>query len=78
MSQAHVERVIGLLATDEVLRLRFARNPRAALLEMVETGMELTPSEFHSLVALDPRALVRFAQAVGPRLQKADLHGGAR
>ena len=76
MSQIHVERVIGLLATDEALRRRFISNPRALLTEMVERGMELTECERWSLLRLDPDELARFARAVGPRLQKADLHGG--
>jgi hypothetical protein len=76
MSQVNVERVIGVLATDEGLRLRFASKPRAVLQEMVERGMELTECEVYSLLALDPGDLERFAQAIGPRLQKTDLHGG--
>jgi hypothetical protein len=77
MSQRCVERVIGLLATDEGLRERFTRNPRAALTEMVAGGMELTPSELGSLAHLDPRELRRFADAIGPRLQRAEVSGGA-
>jgi len=75
MSQVNVERVIGLLATDEGLRRRFTKNPRAALQELASRGMELTECERWSLVHMDPHALVRFAEAVGPRLQRADLHG---
>jgi hypothetical protein len=77
MSQINVERVIGLLATDEGLRRRFVRNPHAALLELAERGLELTPCERWSLSHMNPRELVRFADAIGPRLQKADLEGGA-
>jgi hypothetical protein len=77
MSQRNVERVIGLLATDEGLRLRFTRNPHAALQELVSCGMELTSSEMGSLAHVDPRELARFADAVGPRLQRTDLAGGA-
>lgn len=76
MSQVNVERVIGLLATDEALRRRFTTNPRALLAEVAERGMELTECERWSLLGLDPEELVRFARAVGPRLQKTDLHGG--
>ena len=76
MSQNCVERVIGLLVTDECVRGRFAKNPRAAIGEMVARGLELTESEQRSLVALDPGELARFVRAVDPRLQKADLQGG--
>lgn len=76
MSQTNVERVIGLLATDEALRRRFTTDPRALLAEMTERGMELNECERWSLVSLDPDELARFARAIGPRLQKADLHGG--
>ncbi len=77
MSQVYVERVIGLLATDEALRRRFIRNPRATLSEMIERGMELTTFELRSLGSLDPDELARFAQAIDSRLQKSDLQGGA-
>ena len=77
MSQVHVERVIGRLATDEGLRRRFTSDPCTALLEMVEKGMELTHRELHSLASLDPRALSHFAQAIDGRLQKAESQGGA-
>jgi len=76
MSQLCVERIIGLLATDEGLRRRFRKNPRAALQEMLDRGLELNPCELASLAALDAREITRFAQSIDPRLQKIDLHGG--
>lgn len=75
MSQPNVERVIGVLATDERLRAQFTRDPRSALLELVRKGMDLNPTELWSLACLDPSELARFAQAIDARLQKADLEG---
>ena len=76
MSQVNVERIIGLLATDEAVRRRFTKDPRAVLAEMAERGVVLNECERWSLANLDPEALARFAHAIGPRLQKVDLHGG--
>ena len=75
MSQVHVERIIGLLATDEGMRRRFAASPRATLEEMLLRGMELTECERWALARLDPRDLERFAEAMDSRLQKTDLEG---
>jgi hypothetical protein len=76
MSQVHVERVIGQLATDEALRRRFSKDPRAFLAAMIASGLELNECEQWSLEHLVPDELARFARAIGPRLQKADLSGG--
>ena len=76
MSQRCVERMIGVLATDEGLRRRFGRNPRAALQEMLDRGLELNECEMASLLTLDARDIARFARAIDPRLQKVDLGGG--
>jgi hypothetical protein len=76
MSQVNVERMIGMLATDEGIRRRFVKDPRAVLSEMSERGIELNDCERWSLLQLDPRELSRFAHAIGPRLQKVDLEGG--
>jgi hypothetical protein len=76
MSQIHVERVIGILATDEALRRRFTLNPRATLLEMAEKGMELNSCELWSLLRLDPEELARFSRSIDARLQRSDLRGG--
>jgi hypothetical protein len=75
MSQVNVERVIGLLATDEGLRRRFLKNPHSALREMIEKGMDLNACEMGSLMALDTRELMRFARAIDPRLQRIDVGG---
>lgn len=77
MSHHYVERIIGVLATDESLRRKFIANPKATLLELTERGMELTPFEVGALVALHPDDLARFAQAIDARLQKTDLQRGA-
>ena len=73
MSQSNVERVVGLLATDEAFRLRFAKDPRATIQQLVETGMALTRCEERALAALNPDELARFADSIDPRLQKIDL-----
>ena len=73
MSQSNVERVVGLLATDEAFRLRFVKDPRATIQQLIETGMELTHCEERALAELDPLDLARFAEAIDPRLQKIDL-----
>jgi cobalamin biosynthesis Mg chelatase CobN len=73
MSQSNVERVVGQLATDEGMRRRFTRNPRAALEEMVGRGVELTECERWALSRLDPHDLERFAESMDARLQKTDL-----
>jgi hypothetical protein len=78
MSQHCVERIIGLLATDEGLRRRFRKNPRAALQEMLDRGLELNECEMASLASLPASVLARFARAIDPRLQKIELRGDAR
>jgi hypothetical protein len=76
MSQSCVERVIGLLATDEALRREFVANPAATLMQMAERGLELTSGEQRSLAGLDPNELSRFAEVIDARLQKIDLRAG--
>jgi hypothetical protein len=76
MSQVHVERVIGHLATDEATRRRFSADPGGVLADLIARGMELNPCELRSLADIDPQELARFAEAIDPRLQRADLHGG--
>ena len=73
MSQSNVERVIGLLATDEAFRRRFTEDPRATLEQITITGIELTPSEKRAIATLDPTQLGRVADAIDARLQKCDL-----
>jgi hypothetical protein len=77
MSQLYVERIIGLLATDEALRRQFADNPSETLKKLLERGMELNPCELRSLAMLSPTELARFARVIDSRLQKTDLKRGA-
>ena len=76
MSQSNVERLVGLLATDEAFRRRFTSDPRGTLQNMMDGGMNFTPCEFQALAAMDPDTLERFADAIDPRIQKCDLQGG--
>lgn len=77
MSQPYVERVVGLLVTDEALRRRFAEEPLETLRELAEGGMRLTECEQVALASIDPIQLASFADAIDPRLQKADLKRSA-
>jgi hypothetical protein len=76
MSQSNVERVVGLLVTDEAMRRRFAADPHAALQALCEGGLALTFCERQALASIDPRQLARCADAIDPRLLKADLKEG--
>jgi hypothetical protein len=78
MSHVHVERAIGMLATDEAIRRRFAANARVALDDMARIGVELNECERWALAHLDPKALERFAVSMDPRLQKMDPRGDQR
>jgi hypothetical protein len=76
MSQRWVEQVVGRLATDEAFRRQFLADRAAALDELQAGGAELNPCELRALAAVDGRAIVRFAEALDPRIQKSDLKGG--
>jgi len=76
MSQHYVERIIGLLATDEALRRKFTENPSATLKKLIENGMELNWCEQRSLACLDTKELERFAQVIDARLQKIETERG--
>ena len=71
MSQAHVEQVIGRLATDEHWRARYSQAPAEALDALTaEASLEVTATERRALLDLAPDALERFASALDPRLQR--------
>jgi hypothetical protein len=74
MSQAHVEQVIGRLATDEHWRGRY-RHARAEALDALtaEASLEVTATERRALLELAPEALERFASALDPRLQRLEV-----
>ena len=78
MSQRNVERVIGRLVTDEAFRRQFGEDPEATLEALATGGIELTSCELQALVRIDLRQVARFAEALDPRLQKADCHGGVQ
>jgi hypothetical protein len=76
MSQNNVERIIGVLVTDEGFRRRYANDPLAAIQQIADSGFELTVCEKRALATLNPQELERFADAIDARLQKSDLKRG--
>jgi len=74
VTQKSVEIFIGKLASDEELRGRFRRDRLAAIRQLQNEGLDLTPLEVASLVSADADAFDRLADALDPRLQKASLH----
>lgn len=64
--------------TDEGLRRRFEKDPRATIQLVSEGGLDLTPGERRALAGLDAGLLTRFSSEIDPRLQKVDPQGGAR
>jgi len=71
MSQAHVERIIGRLATDEQWRSRF-REARADALDalVAALGLDITGTERRALLTLPSESLDQFAGAIDPKLQR--------
>jgi hypothetical protein len=73
VSQRNVEWVVGRLVTDEAFRRRFAAAPWEVLSELTAGGCALNPCELRGLAAFDVGVAERCAEAVDPRLLKADL-----
>jgi hypothetical protein len=67
-----VETVIGRLATDPRLRRQFLENPSGALAELCRQGMELSAIELDGLASTDATAIRTFANAIDPRIRRAD------
>lgn len=65
MSQAHVERLIGKLITDETFRTRFSNDPRALL---YEESMILTDQELICVLRIDPATMEKMSKFIDPRL----------
>ncbi len=76
MSHRNVEQVIGRLVTDEGFRRRFGEDAEATVQALIDEGLELNPCERRALLAIDPVRLARFAEAVDPCIQKAEISGG--
>lgn len=73
MTQRAVERLVGMLVTDEALRHEFLSNPRATIEGLVLSGWDLHEHERAALESLDGRELDRFATSLDPRILKAAL-----
>jgi hypothetical protein len=73
MSHRHVEILIGRLLTDEDLRRRFTREPRATLDERQQQGWELTPSEVDALLSPEASVWSEMARRIPSKLQRCSL-----
>ncbi len=73
MAQRSVEIMIGRLITDEALRAAFLRDPGGLLSSFADEGHPLTSVEIAALRATPADLWQRTADAIDPRLQKADL-----
>ena len=73
MSQKTVEHIIGRLATDEGIRLRFRTDPVVTIAEAAGEPGALTNVERDALSSIDPDVLDRLADAIDPRLQRVRI-----
>jgi hypothetical protein len=73
MSQKSIEIVIGRLASDETLRLRFFADPAGTLQYLRENGLDLNPVEIEALLEMPSESWAVMASWVHPRLQKIAL-----
>ena len=73
VTHRNVETLLGRLATDPVLRRRFAENPAGLLEELREHGCELTGVEAEALACTDADAIRSFADALDRRIRRAEV-----
>jgi hypothetical protein len=73
MAQRNVEILIGRLLTDEDLRRRFMREPRATLDEFRQQGWELTAGEVDALLSPDASVWSDMARRIPSKLQRCSL-----
>ena len=71
--QRSIEILIGKLVTDEEFRSAFHRDPKAALDEAVDSGLDLSPYEIRALLAIDRTLWDRMANELDARLQKVSF-----
>ena len=73
MTHRNVESLLGRLATDPILRRRFAEDAPQVLQELRDQGFELTPIEREALASTDADAIRSFADALDRRIRKAEI-----
>jgi len=78
MSQRNVELFVGRLMTDEAFRERFCREPAEAVSQITREGVQLTCVEVEALSRINPDLARIFAEALDPRIQKADSDSSER
>lgn len=73
MSQKTVEHIIGRLATDEEIRLRFRTDPASTIAAAAGEAEALTSVERDALASIDPDVLDGLADSIDPRLQRVRI-----
>ena len=73
MTHRNVETLLGRLATDPLLRRRFAADPTGVLDQLREQGYELTGVEADALASTDADAIRSFAATLDRRIRRADV-----
>jgi hypothetical protein len=73
VTHKHVESVLGRLATDAALRLRFLENAIAVLEDLRAQGAELSDTEFDALARTNADAIQSFARTLDRRIRKTSL-----
>ena len=72
VTQRNVETLLGRLATNPIVRRRFAEDPGCVLREFQEEGYELTPIELDALAATKADAIRSFAESIDRRIRRAE------
>ena len=74
VTHRNVEALIGRLATDPAMRLRFVDDPGRVLRELTDQGYELTPVEIEALASTDGDAIRSFADSLDRRIRRAAVN----
>jgi dienelactone hydrolase len=73
VTHRNVETLLGRLATDPLLRRRFAADPAGVVGQLREQGYELTGVEADALASTNADAIGSFAAALDRRIRRADV-----
>lgn len=78
MSQPGMQRVIGMLITDEEFRRQFEQRGAECLASLRDEGIELTETEQAALMEADACLWARLATEIDSRLRRTGAHSSRR